>query len=58
MIETRTVEEMFSTKFLANVILDLVDGIWREDELQEKFGFSEDQARQIWKTVNDIRNSK
>jgi hypothetical protein len=42
-------------KFLKNIILDLVDGLWREDELVEKFGFSEKQAKQIWKSIEEIR---
>jgi len=45
----------FSNKFLANIILDLVDGLWREDELVSEFGFSEEHASQLWKTIVELR---
>lgn len=47
--------ENFSNKFLAGFIIDLVDGIWREDEFAEKFGFNEQQAHQMWKVIELLR---
>ncbi len=51
-------ENNFSNRFLANFILDLVDGIWREDEFKDKFGFNEDTSRQMWKVVEELRKNK
>ena len=40
---------------LKGIILDLVDGIWREDELVEQTGLSRERAKQIWEAVEKIR---
>ena len=40
---------------LEKAFLDLVDGLWRADELVEKTGLSEDRANEIWKIVEELR---
>ena len=43
---------------LENVILDLVDGLWREDEIASNFGLSEERAKEIWAVIQELRNKK
>ena len=52
----KDIEEIFSVKFLANVVLDLSDGMYDEYEFVERFGFSEKQAKEIYKIITEIRN--
>lgn len=50
--------EKYNNKFLANIILDLVDGIYGDYDLVENFGLNEKQAKQIWTVIETLRANK
>ena len=43
---------------LKGIILDLVNGIWREDELVEQTGLGTKRAKQVWEAIEKIRKEK
>lgn len=40
---------------LRKLIIDITDGIWSKDELQEKTGFSDESIQEIWDLIEQIR---